>query len=411
MGDGSRATLISDVRVFDGVRVRPRASVMLRDGLITELRDDGTAPRVPPDAEIIDGADGTLLPGLIDAHTHVQASSPSQPGSLEQALVFGVTTELDMFADPRIAAAQRARAVAEDGLADLRSAGTCATVAGGHPTQLVDRGFYPPFPTVAGPDEAEAFVADRVAEGSDHIKIILDDGHTVGMPVPTLGTDTLRALVDAAHRHDRLAVVHVMDRDATLRAVAAGADGLAHLPVDPARDPDLGAALAAAGMFAISTLAVDEAVCGHGHGPQVVTDPRFAPHLDDTSRMMLTLLGGNFPLGPHAQVDADAPAAAVRELLAAGVPILAGTDAGTLGVAHGASLHRELELLVAAGMSPTAALTAATAAPADRFGLTDRGRIVPGLSADLLLVHGDPTTDITTTANIHAVWRRGTRAR
>ncbi|MGH3942296.1 MAG: amidohydrolase family protein [Pseudonocardiaceae bacterium] len=93
----------------------------------------------------------------------------------------------------------------------------------------------------------------------------------------------------------------------------------------------------------------------------------------------------------------------------AGVTILAGTDATASGTAHGASLHHELELLGRAGLSPSQALTAATAAPAARFGLTDRGRIAPGLAADLLLVEGDPTADITTTRNIVGVWRKGVR--
>ncbi|MGH3167778.1 MAG: amidohydrolase family protein [Trebonia sp.] len=162
-------------------------------------------------------------------------------------------------------------------------------------------------------------------------------------------------------------------------------------------------------LFVISTLVTAEAMCGYGHGPRTAADPRFASHLDQTSRMMLTMAGGNFPLGAGAHVEATAPAAALRALHDRGVPILAGADAGTLGVAHGASLHRELQLLTEAGLSPAEALTAATAAPAARFGLSDRGRIAPGLTADLMLVDGDPTTDISATASIYATWRRGTR--
>jgi imidazolonepropionase-like amidohydrolase len=91
------------------------------------------------------------------------------------------------------------------------------------------------------------------------------------------------------------------------------------------------------------------------------------------------------------------------------VRILAGTDAGVPGTAHGASLHHELELLTQCGLTATQALAAATAVPAAWFGLSDRGRVAPGRQADLVLVRGDPTTDITHTRSILAVWRRGQR--
>jgi len=99
---------------------------------------------------------------------------------------------------------------------------------------------------------------------------------------------------------------------------------------------------------------------------------------------------------------------AVAALHRAGVPIVMGTDANQApgvpaNVPYGESAHRELELLVDAGLSPTEALRAATAAAADRFGLADRGRITPGLRADLLVVEGHPTSDITATRSIRAV--------
>lgn len=91
----------------------------------------------------------------------------------------------------------------------------------------------------------------------------------------------------------------------------------------------------------------------------------------------------------------------------AGAVLLAGTDTPNATGVHGASLHRELELLVQSGLTPTQALTAATESTADVFRLNDRGRIVPGRRADLLLVRGDPTRDITATRDIVHVWRSG----
>lgn len=97
----------------------------------------------------------------------------------------------------------------------------------------------------------------------------------------------------------------------------------------------------------------------------------------------------------------------VRRLHEAGVAVLAGTDVPNPGTAHGISMHRELELLVRAGLTPMEALAAGTSLPADYFALDDRGRISAGRRADLLLVRGDPTTDILATREIAAIIRSG----
>jgi imidazolonepropionase-like amidohydrolase len=106
--------------------------------------------------------------------------------------------------------------------------------------------------------------------------------------------------------------------------------------------------------------------------------------------------------------------ASVAALHAAGMPILAGTDANAVPASpssppFGASLHHELELLVEAGLSAAEALDAATSLPADHFDLADRGRIQPGLRADLVLLENDPLADISATRSIRAVWVAGQR--
>ncbi len=104
----------------------------------------------------------------------------------------------------------------------------------------------------------------------------------------------------------------------------------------------------------------------------------------------------------------------IKVLSDTGVDLLVGTDASVAqpfrgGLAHGASVHHELQHLVRAGLTPVQALRAATATIARRFRLTDRGRIAEGLRVDLLLIDGDPATTISDTLNTRAVWRRGTR--
>jgi hypothetical protein len=116
-----------------------------------------------------------------------------------------------------------------------------------------------------------------------------------------------------------------------------------------------------------------------------------------------------FPKRAGSKQNLDVALAATKLLNDAKVPILAGTDAPNPGTTHGLSVHRELELLVRAGLSPEAALAAATSVPARVYSLKDRGRIAPGLRADLVLVTGDPTRDITATRDIVAIWKRGVR--
>ncbi len=100
---------------------------------------------------------------------------------------------------------------------------------------------------------------------------------------------------------------------------------------------------------------------------------------------------------------------AVSGLVEARVTILVGTDVSAGTTYHGVSVHRELELLVQAGLKPIDALAAATSNVARAYGTDDRGAIAPGKRADLLLVRGDPTQDITATRDIISVWRNGVR--
>jgi imidazolonepropionase-like amidohydrolase len=373
-------TVIRDVRVFDGQRTVERADVFVDGDRIVE--PDGR----PVDVQI-DGAGRTLLPGLIDAHTH------TFDGSLAQALAAGVTTELDMFCLPDNLARQRRLAAERDDVADLRSAGLLATAPGGHPSQLM-AGFDAqalaalgdaagPFATVAQVADAAPFVAARVAEGADYIKIVVDDGAMHGADLPVLTPDIVSALVEAAHAAGLKAIAHAITTREVTIALDAGVDGLAHVYAD-AREGDpigqrLAERIAAEGVFVVTTLAYFEAI-------------RQGAAVDHVA-------AGSAANAVHA----------AGMLHRAGVTLLAGTDATPFAPQHGTAMHRELALLVEAGLTNTEALAAATSVPARHFGLTNRGRVAPGLRADLLLVDGDPTIDISAAGAVVDVWRRGVR--
>ena len=145
--------------------------------------------------------------------------------------------------------------------------------------------------------------------------------------------------------------------------------------------------------------------CGQSEGPALLADPKLSPYLDDQTKKMLAIPKPDASKN-HLCKGTDE---ALRQLVQAQVPILAGTDAPIPGTAYGAALHGEIAMYVRAGLTPLQALTAATSAPAKAFRLSDRGFVRPGLRADLLLVDGDPTTDILATRNIVAIWKKGAR--
>ncbi len=381
--------VVRNVRIFDGSRVIVKGQIWVQNGKIKAV---GTDLKAPAGVRSINGEGQTLLPGLIDAHTHAFGNA------LKDALIFGVTTELDMFTDHSYAAQiKKDQADGKDlDLADLRSAGTLVTAPHGHGTE-----YGMPIPTISSPDQAQAFVDARIAEGSDYIKIIYDDGKTYGLTIPTISKETLAAVIAAAHQRGKLVVVHIGSLMDAQAAIQAGADGLAHLFVDAPPSAEFAALVAQHHAFVVPTLSVLASISGAPSGKPLANDTQLQPYLGQD---IVKNLNASFPRKSGAFANSQET---VRQLKARHVPILAGTDAPNPGTAHGSSMHGELALLVGAGLTPVEALAAATSAPARAFHLDDRGEIAPGKRADLLLVKGDPTTDISATRNIVSVWKLG----
>jgi imidazolonepropionase-like amidohydrolase len=382
--------LFEHVRVFDGVTVIPSTNVLVQDGLIRDI-----GPQVKEaSAQIVDGSGKTLLPGLIDSHVHVHGAE-----TLEQAMIFGITSELDMMMDPRMMV--RLKHSETSSMADFWSAGILATAPGGHGTEYSMQ-----IPTITDAKKAQAWVDDRIAEGSDYIKLVYDDSSEYGgrRNRATLSKQLMKAIIDAAHNRGKLAVVHIGSEWQAEDAINAGADGLAHLFVGSSCDRNFGALVAAHHAFVIPTMTVLYSICGPSASRRhLISDPNLEPFLTpaNTERLRET-----FPSASRGLSCAGA-VKAIKELKAAEVPILAGTDAPNPGTTYGASLHEELELLVESGLTPTEALAAATSAPARAFHLTDRGQIARGLRADLLLVNGNPDENILATRNIVTVYKAG----
>ncbi len=350
--------------VLRGVRVYRDGEFGVPEDIVIDGSIIGADAASALEVAAADESGGYLIPGLIDCHVHLETHE-----TLKTLAQSGVTTALDM-ANP-MAKLDALRGV--PGLTDFRAAGVAATSPTSAHAQRMHAG---PIMLVASPGEADAWVAARVDEGADYIKVVID--------LPGFDQETVNALVAAAHTHGRKVVAHASRADAVAMAQAAGVDILTHAPLDRPISQEQAAELVAAGAIIVPTLTMMEGLV-EGLKRAGIPGPTYAP--------------------------ARASVAAAN---AAGMPILAGTDANIAPGApstppFGESMHHELELLVDAGLTPAQALDAATALPADHFGLADRGRIRPGLRADLVLLDADPLADISATRSIRAVWVAGQR--
>ncbi len=369
------AIAITNVKVFDGNALTEERTVVIDNGVISNATTADTT---------VDGQHGTLLPGLIDCHVHLSSFA-----NLEQGTQWGITTMLDMGAQA-MAVTNALRH--QPGLADIRGAGNIASAPRG--MAITSMG-YPASSAVTGPMDASRFVADRVSEGADYIKVIVEDPDVRGSAV--FDEATIAALVEAAHQAGLKAIAHVTSVSAFILAADAGIDVLTHAPLDADIDDILAHSIATRGIVSVPTLIAMRTVVGIAE----MTARRRASGLD---------------------VDYAHARRTVSAFHRAGVPIMAGTDAyqGTApstnvrlqhGEVFGESLHEELGLLVEAGLTPVEALRSATVLPAEYFGLTDRGSIETGHRADLLLVEGDPTQNISATRSVRNVWVAGVQVR
>ncbi|MEV6417520.1 amidohydrolase family protein [Kribbella sp. NPDC051718] len=343
-------TLIRGARVFDGHGLTGPRDVTI-DGRVI------AAEAGEPD-EVVEADGLTLLPGLIDAHLHLKG-----PETLGKLVSYGVTTGLDMASWP----ASLVQSLREQpGVSDIRSAGLPVIGRGGRHAQ-----FGMPEGAYAGtPEQAGEMVRSRIADGSDYLKLVLEAPGEGGPDQAAAA-----ALVMAAREAGLLTIAHAASAGAYDLAIAIGVDIVTHVPFGEALRPDQVEALAAAGQVVVPTLTMAESI----------------------SKLRGTRLE-----------DALETVGALHD---AGVPILAGTDAnaqpGVPPVEYGSSLHRELELLTRAGLTNAEALNAATAGPAQYFKLADRGVVEAGRRADLLLIAGDPLTDLSATRSITRVWVAG----
>ncbi len=424
------ALLIQDVSVLEvdtGVITSNREVLVIGDRIAAVAAVGETAP--PAGTQTISGAGATLLPGLIDMHGHIGNSStppwkgsfPDPDANLRAYLYCGVTTVLDP-ADSASEAFKRRAAVAHGDLLGphIFAAGPMFTATGGHPVALLSRlapwwirWYLVPRVTrqVDTPEAARAAVAEVVGLGADVIKLSVD---RIPDDVPRLQLDVIRAAVEEAKARKIRTVAHIGSLDDAVDAAEAGVAAWMHGVYKERIPDDRIAPLAAYGIPMVVTMNVFESYALLGQQPRVATPlERETVPRDVLEAFDHVPTDGSLdffqPYVAHLRAQRDAWRDNVRRLRAAGVTILAGSDT-QMGVFPGAGLHRELELLTEAGLTPAEAIRAATL-DAARFLAArpdpDFGIVAAGKRADLLLVDGSPTLDLGALARIRAVIKDG----
>ncbi len=391
------ALLLRPERVFDGVDPvsRPGWQVLVRGDRILAV---GPALAVPTDARVIDLPGQTLIPGMIEGHAHLflhpyneakwddQVLHEALALRTARAVVAARVTLLAGFTTVRDLGTEGA------GYADvgLRQAIDQGIVPGPRlivaTRAIVARGAYGPkgfepgvevplgAQEASGVDEMVKAVRDQIAAGADVIKLYGDYRWRSGEDSrPTFSLEELRAAVDAAHDAGRTVAIHSSTVEGMRRAIAAGADTIEH---GYGATPAILASMKARGVTLCPTLAAADAVA------------RYAGWK------------GGDPVPANVALSRRAFALA----RSSGVRICAGGDVGVF--AHGNNV-RELELMVAGGMTPAQAMVAVTSINARAFHLADRGAIRPGLKADLVALGGDPTRDIASARDVRMVIKGG----
>ena len=441
-GDGviyiTGITVIHPERSGDAA-AEPWSTVVIRDGRI-QFVDQGITLELPQGATVIDGRGKYLIPGLVDSHVHffqsgnlytrpdvadfnavvpyadeVARNQARLPATFRVWLASGVTGVVDI-GGPFWNFEVRDRAAATAAAPRMAVAGPLISMVDRPQLDLGD----PPIIRIDSPEAARALIARQLPRKPDYIKVWFI--HRQGDDLAAQET-IVKAAGDAAHEAGLKLAVHATELVVAKAALRAGADFLVHSVFDQPVDDEFIALAKARNVIYCPTLFVMQgyplSLSGQWRPTPVESlraDPEILAMMDDLAEIPADKLPERVAKlmaqakSPEMETSSSTIAAPprvgmenLRRVIAAGITVVMGTDAGNIGALHGPSIHREFALMREAGLTPAEILRSATYDAARALGtVVETGAIAPGMRADLVILDADPLADV---ANLQKVYR------
>jgi imidazolonepropionase-like amidohydrolase len=391
----AQVTVLNHATVIDGTGagLQKDVTIVIENG---RIRDMGPTSRVavPAGATVVDLKGKFVVPGIINAHGHVGAKTEPQ---LRQYALYGVTTVNSMQTDP-------------DEVVQVREAQKRGELRGARVFTIKYR--FGPDVRVVTPEQARAKVDETVAEGADFIKLWVES--QFGKQAK-LTPEFCIAVLEQARKHGKLTFAHIYDLSDAKMLVAYGLNGLAHNVRDREVDAEFIALLKQRNVTLIPTLVRDEGLFVYGDAPAWVDNPFFQrfvpPERLEVLKTKIREQQANHPQRELFKAGFEMNKVNLKKLSDAGVRVALGTDSGgsvDRFFIQGHSEHREMELMVEAGMTPMQVIQSFSKAASEALGIQKEfGTLAKGKTADLLVLDKNPLDNISNMRTIQTIYLDG----
>jgi imidazolonepropionase-like amidohydrolase len=414
----SQPVVLKGARLIDGTGRPPieNSVLVIEGGQIVAVAKAG-AVSIPKDASVQDVTGKTIMPALVNLHGHLGLSNNGADSAAGHYTEENVVKQLNKYLSYGVATVA-SFGQDEDLIFSLRADQRAGKIAGSR-LFTAGRGFleytgksnpndhrYRP----QNPDEARADVRELATHHPDYLKMWVDDGLGHGTKIKP---EIYKAIINEAHQQHIRAFAHEYYLADAKALLASGLDGFAHSIRDQAVDNELIRAMKARGVFLIPTLVRDESLFVYADNLKWLDDPFFQSGLDSGALAIIrnpqtTEKFRSDPDIAKYRAGLEMAKKNLKTLSDGGAKIAFGTDSGIPTRFPGYFEHRELQLMVEAGLTPMQAIVAATGTNAEILGGAKQfGTLQAGRAAEFLVLDANPLEDIHNTEKLSAVWQAG----